>query len=50
MDFTNSEVNNQNFLRYALDFHYQNPITDIKKHQLPQPEDLVEGVDLHTAT
>ena len=32
-----------------MDFHCQSPITDIKKHPLPQLEDLVEGVNLHTA-
>jgi hypothetical protein len=50
LDFRVLEDNKHAFLKYVLDFHCHNPITDIKKHPLPQLEDLVEGVHLHTTS
>jgi hypothetical protein len=33
-------------LRYAIEYHYRNPTTDIIKHHLPPLEELVEGPSL----
>ena len=45
LDFKESEDTKFDFLRYAVDFHCRNPIVaDIKRHPLPQLENLVEGM------
>ena len=43
LDFTEAEDTKEEFLRYAVELHCLNPITDIKKHPLPALEELVHG-------
>ena len=38
--------NKPDFLRYAVEYHCQNPIVDINKHPLPLLKELVDGVSL----
>jgi len=44
LDFTDTKDIKTDFLRYAIEYHCQNPISDIKKHPLPLLEELVDGV------
>jgi hypothetical protein len=49
LDFTDTEDIKTDFLRYVVDYHFQNPIADIRKHPLPPLEELVEGATLQLA-
>jgi hypothetical protein len=51
LDFTeNPPDHKEDFLRYAVELHFLDPVTNIRKSPLPPLEDLAEGVTAHLAT
>ena len=46
LDFAENLEQEEDFLRYAMELHYLNPVQDIAQYSLPQVEEIARGTEI----